>query len=140
MEEEEKEENSSADDFEEEPHLDDGADEQDSDDGEEQLESEEGDDIGDNYDDYGLSSYDDPTDVSSSSSVSSCPDVEFVTKITHDILCVIYFWAGVKFSRINSKNYPFCEIFSGKISFFEKLTGFTPDLANSTSPPVHLPS
>ena len=99
MEEEEKEENLSEDDFEEEPHLDDDADEQDSDDGEEQLETEEGDDIGDNYDDYGLSSYDDPTDVSSSSSVSSCPDVEFVTKVTN-LICVIYFWARVKFSRI----------------------------------------
>ena len=69
VEEEEKEENLSEEDFEEEPHLDDDADQQDSDDGEEQLESEEGDDIRDNYDDYGLSSYDDPTDVSS---VSSC--------------------------------------------------------------------
>ena len=139
MEEEEKEENSSADDFEEEPHLDDDADEQDSNDGEEQLETEEGDDIGDNYDDYGLSSYDDPTDVSFSSSVSSCPDVEFVTKVTKDI-GVIYFWPGVRFLRVNSKNYPFCTIFLGKIEKFGDLTGFTPDLANSTSPPVHLRS
>ena len=68
MEEEEKEENS-LEDFVEVSHLDDDAEEQDSDNGEEQLETEEGDDIGDNYDDYGLSSYDDPTDVSS---VSSC--------------------------------------------------------------------
>ena len=66
---EEKEENLSEENFEEVSHLDDDAEEQDSDDGEEQLETEEGDDLGDNYDDYGLSSYDDATDVSS---VSSC--------------------------------------------------------------------
>ena len=43
--------------------------------------------------------------------VSADSDVEFVTKVTNDI-CVKYFWAQEKFSRINGKNYPIFEIVS----------------------------
>ena len=36
-------------------------------------------------------------------------DLEFVTSGTNGT-CVKYFWARVKFSSINAKNHPFCEI------------------------------
>ena len=36
-------------------------------------------------------------------------DVEFVAKVTNDIW-VTYFWARLKFSRYNAKNYRICEI------------------------------
>ena len=39
--------------------------------------------------------------------VSTSPELEFVISGS----CVKYFWACVKFSRINAKNYPICEIF-----------------------------
>ena len=36
-------------------------------------------------------------------------DMEFVTSDTSGT-CVEYFWAGVKFSTVNAKNHPICEI------------------------------
>ena len=36
-------------------------------------------------------------------------DIEFVTSGTSGT-CVEYFWAGVKFSTVNAKNHPICEI------------------------------
>ena len=46
------------------------------------------------------------TGVHSLVSCTDDPDMEFVTSGT----CVKYIHAGVKFSRINAKNYPFYEI------------------------------
>ena len=42
--------------------------------------------------------------------VSTSPEMQFVKSGTSGT-CVKYFWARVKFSRINAKNYPICEVF-----------------------------
>ena len=51
--------------------------------------------------------------------VSADSDVVFVTQVSNDI-CVKYFWAQVKFSRINGKNYPIFEIVSIQAWVFTK--------------------
>ena len=51
--------------------------------------------------------------------LSDCVDVEFVTKVTNDN-CVKYFWARVRLSRTNAKNYPFCDIWWIQAKLFTK--------------------
>ena len=60
--------------------------------------------------------------VVSSLRAPSVPDMEFVTSGTSGT-CEKYSWVGVKFSRINAKNYQFGRIC--QIQSFHKIAGVT---------------